>query len=74
MCYFESNYFSGCGCVKAVPDGVLQKCPIALTYGRVCPDFQCGLQPKEYAIERFGLVCLDCIEKNNKKSKKTGKK
>lgn len=75
MCYFETNYFSGCGCVKLVPEADLEKCPIALAYGRVCPDFQCSAKPKEQATERYGLVCLDCIEgKNGKKSKKSSKK
>jgi hypothetical protein len=75
MCYFESNYFSGCGCIKPAPDAVLEKCPIALAYGRVCPDFQCGPKPKEQATERYDLVCLNCVEgKNGKKSKKSSKK
>lgn len=77
MCYFESNYFGGCGCVKLVPGAPLEKCPIALAYGRVCPDFQCGPRPQEQleAKDRYGLVCLDCIEgKNGKKSKKSSKK
>lgn len=75
MCYFETNYFSGCGCVKPASEAVLEKCPIAQAYGRVCPDFQCGPKPKEQATERYGLVCLECIEgKSDKKSKKSSRK
>lgn len=75
MCQFESNYFSGCGCIKPVPDAAPEACPIALAYGRVCPDFQCSPKPQEQATERYGLVCFDCIEaKNGKKSKKSSKK
>ncbi|KAG8159909.1 hypothetical protein KVR01_010546 [Diaporthe batatas] len=75
MCHFETSYFSGCGCLKPVPGAAPEECPIALAYGRICPDFQCGLQPKEQATERYGLVCLDCIEaKNSKNSKKSSKK
>lgn len=75
MCYFETNYFSGCGCVKLATDAVLEQCPIAQAYGRVCPDFQCGPKEKEQATERFGLACLDCVEgKTGKKTKKSSKK
>ncbi|KAI3398868.1 hypothetical protein diail_8377 [Diaporthe ilicicola] len=75
MCYFETNYFSGCGCVKTTDNSVPEQCPIAQAYGRVCPDFQCGPKPQKLATERFGLVCLDCVEgKNDKKSKKSSKK
>lgn len=75
MCYYETNYFSGCGCVKPVADAVLEKCTIAQLYGRDCPDFQCGPQPKEQATERYGLVCLECVEgKSGKKSKKSSRK
>lgn len=74
MCHFETNYFSGCGCVKAATEAALEQCPIALAYGRVCPDFQCGLKPQEQATERYGLVCLECIEgKSSKKSKSSRK-
>ncbi|KAG6368636.1 hypothetical protein INS49_002849 [Diaporthe citri] len=65
----------GCGCVKAATDAVLEQCPIAQAYGRVCPDFQCGLKEKEQATERFGLVCLECVEgKPGKKTKKSSRK
>lgn len=75
MCYFPTNYFSGCGCVKVATDASPEECPIAKAYGRVCPDFQCGPKPKEQATERYGLVCLECIEGNSsKKSKKSSRK
>lgn len=76
MCYYEVNLFSGCGCAKPNVDA-LEQCPIAQAYGRLCPDFQCGPDPRKQPTERFGLVCMDCLEgksgragKKQKKSKK----
>lgn len=73
MCYHELNSFTGCGCVKAGADVVLDHCPIAKTYGRACPEFQCGPDPRSQPTERFGLVCMDCLE-GGKSGRKSGGK
>ncbi|ROV99796.1 hypothetical protein VSDG_03170 [Cytospora chrysosperma] len=71
MCYYELNEFTGCGCVKANTNATLEQCPIAQTYGRMCPKFQCGPDPRRQPTKRFGLVCMDCLEgKSVKPSKK----
>lgn len=76
MCYYEMNEFTGCGCVKVDTGVALVHCPIAKAYGRVCPEFQCGLDPRKQPTERFGLVCMDCLEgrseNGGKKQKKSG--
>lgn len=63
MCYYEANYFSGCGCTKRKPDTPLKPCPVALAYGRPCG--AAGLFPTPFLppTERFGLVCMACLRK-----------
>ncbi|KUI54736.1 hypothetical protein VP1G_02062 [Cytospora mali] len=62
MCYYELNEFTGCGCIKHDAEAILEKCPIAQAYSRVCPEFQCGPDPRKQPTERFGLVCMECLE------------
>lgn len=61
MCHFDTNRFSGCGCVRRRPDAPLERCVVAEVYGRDCAEDQCGPHPERPAAECFGLVCMECL-------------